>query len=103
MFRRALFLVVGLCLVAWTSQAIQAADDKTHEGTVVKAGEGKLTMTMKGDTKEHTHAVAKDAKITIDGKPAHLADLKAGYHVIVTPHGDHGIVKIVAHSKSKQP
>lgn len=103
MLRHAVLLVAGICLAVLAAQTIRAADEKTHEGTVVKAGEGKLTMIMKGDTKEHSHAVAKNAAITIDGKPAHLEDLKAGCHVTVTPHGNHGIVKIVAHSKPKTP
>jgi hypothetical protein len=38
------------------------ADDKPHEGKVVKVGDGKLTMTFKGDEKKHTHDVGKDAK-----------------------------------------
>lgn len=48
-----------------------------------------------------THDVDKDAKITLDGKATKLEDLKEGYHVIVTTHGKHGIVKIEAHSKDK--
>lgn len=77
------------------------ADDKAHEGKVVKAGDGKLTMTFKGDDKKHTHDVAKDAKITLDDKKAKLADLKEGYHVKVTMTDKHVITKIEAHSKGK--
>ena len=77
------------------------ADDKPHEGVVVSAGEGKLTMTFKGDEKKHAHDVAKDAKITLDGKEAKLADLKAGYHVKVTMDDKHVVTKIDAHSKAK--
>ena len=83
-------------------QRLAVADDKDakdHEGIVVKAGEGKLTMTAKGEEKEHTMNVAKDAKISLDGKEAKLANLKKGYHVTVTTHGDHGVIKVVAHSK----
>lgn len=92
------FAVLALAILA--SQPVLAADEETHEGLVVKAGGAKLTMTMKGEEKEHTHAVAKDAKITLDGKAVKLEDLKKGYHVEVTMHGDHGIVKIAAHSKA---
>ena len=34
-------------------------------------------------------------------KEAKLEDLKEGYHLIATVHGDHGVIKIVAHSKEK--
>ena len=88
----------GLALTVFTVQPVLAADSDVHEGIVVKAGDAKLTMTVKD--KEHTHPVAKDAKITLDDKAAKLADLKKGYHVEVTTHGEHGIVKIVAHSKA---
>ena len=74
--------------------------DKVHEGTVVKAGDGKLTMTMKGEDKPHTHDVAKDAKITVDDKPAKLDDLKEGFHIKITQQGE-PVVKIEAHSKPK--
>ncbi len=90
----------ALALAIFASQSVQAADEKVHEGMVVKAGDAKLTMTMKGDDKEHTHAVAKDAKISLDGSPAKLEELKKGFHVEVTVHAEHGIVKVAAHSKA---
>ena len=68
------FAVFALAVLA--SQPVFAADEKeVHEGLIVKAGGAKLTMTMKGEEKEHTHAVAKDAKITLDGKAAKLGNL----------------------------
>jgi hypothetical protein len=95
------FAVLALAVLA--SQPVLAAGEDVHEGMVVKAGGAKLTMTMKGEEKEHTHAVAKDAKITLDGKATKLEELKKGYHVAVTVHGEHGIVKIAAMSKSPKP
>jgi len=68
-------LLVAVAMVLFVGQAT-CADDKAHEGKVVKAGDGKLTMTFKGDEKQHTHDVAKDAKITLDDKKAKLEDLK---------------------------
>lgn len=89
-----------LALTVFTGRCALADDQEaTHEGTVVKAADGKLTMTIKGN--KHTHEVAKDAKITLDDKPAKLDDLKEGYHITVTTHGKHGVVKITAHSKAK--
>jgi hypothetical protein len=58
-------------------------------------------MTMTGDSKKHTHDVARDAKITVDGKAAKLEDLKEGFHIKVTT-DDKNVVKAVdGHSKSK--
>ena len=102
MVYRFLFLsLAALALSVIAGQPALADDEKEHEGKIVKAGDGKLTMTAKGKEDKHTHDVAKDAKITLDGKEAKLEDLKEGYHVTVTTHGKHGIVKIVAHSKDK--
>jgi len=58
--------------------------DNTHSGVVVKAGDGKLTMTDKAGKNEHTHDVAKDAKITVDGKECKLEDLQKGAAITVT-------------------
>lgn len=83
-----------------------AADDKkeqTHHGHVVKVADGKLTMAGE-DKKEATHPVAKDAKITIDGKAAKLEDLKPHTHVKVTLHehgGKHEVTKIEADTTKK--
>jgi hypothetical protein len=56
---------------------------KTHEGTVVSVSKDKIVM--KGaDKKEHTHTLAKDAKITCDGKACILSDLKPGQRIRVT-------------------
>ena len=85
MFRTLFAAAVALGLAAWPAGPA-VADEKgdTHEGTVVKAEGGKLTMTAKGDDKEHEHAVAPDAKITCDGKECKLDDLMKGYKVKVT-------------------
>ena len=101
MLRRS--LLVFLVAVATALFAFQPAfaDDKPHEGTVVSAGDGKLTMTFKGDAKKHTHDVSKNATITVDGKAAKLEDLKAGFHIKVTMDDKHAVTKIDAHSKAK--
>ena len=80
------------------------ADDKkdaVHEGHVVKVAEGKLTM-VGADKKEVTHEVAKDAKITLDGKAAKLEDLKEHTVVKVTMkkvEDKHTVTKIEAETK----
>lgn len=83
MFTR-LFTLVAILAVALilAPAAVQAADE-TASGTVVKAGDGKLTIEGT-DKKEHTCDVADKAKITCDGKECKLADLKKGVKVKVT-------------------
>jgi hypothetical protein len=72
-----------LCLFAGLGVA---ADEKgtTHEGLIVSALDGKLTMTDKDGKNEHIHNVAADAKITCDGKDCKLTELKKGETVKVT-------------------
>ena len=77
--------------------------DAVHHGHVVKVADGKLTM-VGDDKKEVTHPVAKDAKVTIDGKEAKLEDLKEHTHVAVTMKeegGKHTVTKIEADTKKK--
>ena len=86
MMRRTMLLAVTAFAVAiWASPTIAKDDEagKTHEGKVVKVEEGKLTMTDK-DGKEHSHMVAKNAKISKDGKEHKLADLEKGAKIKVT-------------------
>jgi hypothetical protein len=54
----------------------------TYQGLVLSAAEGQLSMMF--GTEQLTLTVAKDAKITLDGGPARLAELKPGYEVTVT-------------------
>jgi hypothetical protein len=56
----------------------------THQGKVVAAGEGKLTMTDMGGGNQHTHEVTSETGITCGRKACSLADLKAGFTVTVT-------------------
>ena len=93
-------LLAVLALMLCVSPAI-AADEKPHEGKVVKVETGKLTMTMTGDTKEHVHNVATDAKITLDGKEAKLTDLKKGFDIKVWLNEAKAVSKIEASSKAK--
>lgn len=86
-------------VVALAGRPLRAADDKLHEATVVKAGDGKITLTFKGDDKKHTHDVAKDAKITLDDKPAKLDELKEGFPVKVAWDDKFVVTRIEAKSK----
>lgn len=76
---------LSLCAVAeaFNPRPVLAEEKDAPSGKVVKAGDGKLTIKGKGD-KEDTCEVAKDAKITCDGKECKLEDLKPGPMVKVT-------------------
>jgi hypothetical protein len=84
MLRRTFALMAVMALVLWMGTA--AAEDKpgSHEGKVVKAEPGKLTMTDKEGKKQHTHAIPPTAKVTFEGKACKLEDLKPGAAVTVT-------------------
>lgn len=100
MMRRLLsFVPIFVALTLIASQGGFAGEDKEHTGVVVKAGDGKLTMTAKGSAKPHTHKVDAKAKITVDGKAAKLEDLKKGFHVHVRMTEEHVVTSIRAHSK----
>jgi type 1 fimbria pilin len=102
MLRMLTVFVAALAIAAFVAGPARA-DDKAsvHEGEVVKASAGKLTMTGE-DKKQHTHDVAKDAAITLDGKKAKLEDLKAHAHVKVTVDDKNMVTKIEAHSPAKR-
>ena len=61
-----------------------ATPAKTHDGKVVSVAGDKLTTTC-SEGKTHCHTIAKDAKVTCEGKAGKAEDLKAGTHVRVTP------------------
>jgi len=88
MLHRVLPLLAILALVCLVSAPARAADEKTVEGTVVSAGKGKLTIEGAKDKKEHSCMVAKDAKITCNGKECKLDELKKGAKVKVTVEGE---------------
>ena len=97
-FRCVPAFLAALLLVLYAAQPACAHDKE--EGTVVKAGEGKLVLTLKGQ-KQVTREVAKDAPVNLDGKSAKLEDLKEGFHVGVALGPKHVVTKIEAHSKAK--
>ena len=101
MSRISFLAAVAVALVALAGLSLLAADDKVQEATVVKAGDGKITLTFKGDDEKHTHDVAKDAKITLDDKKAKLEELKEGFPVKVTMDDKFVVTKIDAKSKKK--
>jgi hypothetical protein len=101
MLTRTVALLAVLAFVLLAGQVGLAADKeaKTHEGKVVKAGAGKLTMTDKDGKNEHTHDIAADAAITCDDKACKLEDLKEGTFVKVTMKDEKTVAKIEGKSK----
>ena len=56
---------------------------KAHDGKVVSMIGDKLTTTCDAGN-QHCHTVAKDAKVTCDGKACKATDLKKGMRIRVT-------------------
>ncbi|MBA4020678.1 MAG: hypothetical protein C0483_26255 [Pirellula sp.] len=101
MYRIPFLAVVIVALVALAGPPPLAADDKMHEATVLKAGDGKITLKFQGDVKKHVHDVAPDAMITLDDKQAKLEELKEGFPVKVMLNDKSVISMIEAKSKKK--
>ncbi len=56
----------------------------THDGKLVSIAGNKLVMTNEQGGEEHSHMLADNARLTIDGKVCKASDLKAGMTVRVT-------------------
>jgi hypothetical protein len=103
MYRVLPLFVAVLALILLGGGVAVAQDKDTHEGTVVKAGNGKLVMTEKGSKTEHTHTIAPDAKILCDGKECKLEDLQKGYFVKVTTKPNDKTVAIRVEAHKEEP
>ena len=102
MFRRMITVVAFLAVALVVTGVALAAE--TVQGKVVSAQANRLTMTD-NDGERHVLQVNEDTKITLDGKAAKLADLKAGQAVTATfeKEGQNLIAqKIDAKSAAKQ-
>jgi len=85
------------------------ADDKNKdnknqmEGKIVRIEGNKIVMTDKDGKNEHTHTLAPDAKVSLDGKDVKLTDLKKDQTVrVTTKEGDPTqAVRIEALDKNK--
>ena len=78
------------------------APAKTHEGKVLSVAGDNLTTTC-SEGKEHCHTMAKDAKVTCDGKASKVSDLKAGADVRVTTHMDDKTLSAAVESGKHTP
>jgi hypothetical protein len=75
---------------------------KTRDGKVVSVTGDKLTTTC-SEGKQHCHTLAKDAKVTCDGKAGKAADLKAGTCARVTENKDDRTVATAVESGKHIP
>lgn len=98
-FRMQFVAALALTLCALAGSSLMAAEGKVHEGTVVSAGAGKITLTIKGDDTKHTHDVEKDAMIQLDKKDVKLEELKEGTSAKVTIDDKSVVTMIMAKSK----
>jgi hypothetical protein len=101
--RSALFTMGMACLVVTMmqlpAQASRKLDSLSHRGTFVSATGGKMVMTGH-DGKQHTHPIAKDATVMIEGKSGALSGLKKGMHITVRT-DKKGNVTSISHSAPK--
>ena len=88
-----------IVLMLFVSVSVWAAS--SHEGKVVEAGKGKLTMTSMTGDNQHSHDVAADAKITCEGQPCTLDSLGAGDVITVTLDQKDGKSVVTAIQKTK--
>ncbi len=79
-------MIVAVLVVVTSALATQQTDEATHDGTVVSVSGDTLVMAS-ADAKEHSHTLAADAKLTLDGKVCKAADLKPGARIRVTTKG----------------
>ena len=81
MFRLLSTLLVGLVLTSFAS--VSLAVDEVHEGKVLQAKDGKISLQDK-DGNSEVFTVAADAKITLDGKSVKLEEITSGNVATVT-------------------
>ena len=80
---------------------ITAVKSRVYEFTVVTAGMGKMTLSLKRNDHKHTFDIPKDSKITLDGKEVKLEELKESFTAKVTLDDKFVVKEIVSKSKEK--
>ncbi len=99
-------MALALCVVNAPAFTAMDAEEATHDGKLVSITSSKLVMTNDGskDGKEHTHTLATEVKMTLDGKACKAEDLKAGLKIrVTTKTGDTKVVtKVKAIDKNER-
>jgi len=80
----ALALFVGTRALADDKNKDSKDNKNQMEGKIVRIEGNKIVMTDKDGKNEHTHTLAADARVSLDGKDAKLTDLKKDQMVRVT-------------------
>lgn len=75
-----------------TTDEAEDHDNDTHEGKFVRLAEGKIVTKFEGI--EHSHRMAADAKVTRDGKPYKIEDIKRGNQLRITTRKDNKALAI---------
>jgi hypothetical protein len=93
MYARLLPVVVLSAILALNSGCARSAAD-SHQGKVVEAGNGKLTMTDAAGGNRHTHDIPAEVTITCAGRPCGLVELKPGTTVTVITEAKNGTIQV---------
>jgi hypothetical protein len=89
-----LFQVVAISAVLALSSGCARSAADSHQGKVVEAGNGKLTMTDAAGGNRHTHDIPPEVTITCAARPCGLAELKPGTTVTVTTEAKDSTIQV---------
>ena len=78
-----MFRLMPILLICLVISSVALAADEVHQGKVLLAKDGKITLQDK-DGNSEVFAVAADAKITLDGKSVTLEEVPNGSVANVT-------------------
>ena len=96
MLRYSLLLAFAVVSFAAVTGVLADKAMKVHDGLVVSTAAETLVMTDAEGKNQHAHKIDEATVVTIDGKPAKLADLVKGDKVKVSVGQDGKVVQIAA-------
>lgn len=94
-------MLLSPAFVVGQEQDRQSEAGPTHRGQVAAIENGTLVMTIDG-AQRHTHEVPDNAKVTINGEPADLQDLRPGDRIEVrTEKGNPDVALLIAATRQE--
>lgn len=96
----ALLISMGWLMAASCTAAV-ADEADTHDGVVVSAGNGRLSMTAT-DGKQQSYEIGEMVKITVNGHMGRLEDLKVGARIRVTSDKNGRVMDVATLDSNKQ-
>ena len=99
---RRIAMFAAIAILAPLSVMMADKAEKVHDGIVVSVTADTLAMTDANGKNEHAHKVDTAVAVTIDGKPAKLADLSKGDKVKVAVGQDGKVVRVTATRAAKK-